>query len=448
MSILQIFNCTGTIMIRGHSSSDIIRSIEREIELGKISPGEHLPSVRELAKQLRVSPGTVALAYKSLRERGILHVQQGRKAIVAYKSVLSASDPSLRISPDLRDLASGNPDSALLPELNKIIRSLSFSHHLYGQEDSNAELVAIGSKQFAQDGVMGDVFILGGAMDALERILGQHIRFGDKVAVEDPGYASSTDIQRAMGAQPVGIPIDEYGMIPEHLEQALHSGISTVVITPRGQNPMGSAFDAERASHLRKILNKFPDVMIIENDHAAAVAGTDYYTLVAGRARWAVVRSLSKSLGPDFRLAFVSADPWTARRVQGRRSLGPGWTSHILQKIACACLTDPEVGAQVAHASREYNHRRTSLMSALAERGICVRARSGLNIGILVPSEEIAMRGLIAAGWLVRAGKSYSINSKPFIRITTALLRPGEPAGIASALSRILGPETGMSPVR
>jgi DNA-binding transcriptional MocR family regulator len=47
-----------------------------------------------------------------------------------------------------------------------------------------------------------------------------------------------------------------------------------VILTPRAQNPTGAALDERRARDLRKVLDDFPAVLLIEDDHAGPVAGT------------------------------------------------------------------------------------------------------------------------------------------------------------------------------
>ncbi|WP_343716059.1 GntR family transcriptional regulator [Inquilinus sp.] len=57
--------------------------IEYGIACGELSPGERLPSVRELAERLAVAPMTVALVYRGLREAGLIETRRGRGCFVA-----------------------------------------------------------------------------------------------------------------------------------------------------------------------------------------------------------------------------------------------------------------------------------------------------------------------------------------------------------------------------
>lgn len=61
----------------------IEEGIRRLIALGALHPGAPVPSVRDLAKDLRVNPNTVARAYQRLTEGGVLAVKRGEGTYVA-----------------------------------------------------------------------------------------------------------------------------------------------------------------------------------------------------------------------------------------------------------------------------------------------------------------------------------------------------------------------------
>jgi GntR family transcriptional regulator len=65
----------------------IEEGMRRMIALGALSPGDAVPSVRDLARKLRVNPNTVARAYQRLTDRGVFSVRRGDGTYVAEEPV-------------------------------------------------------------------------------------------------------------------------------------------------------------------------------------------------------------------------------------------------------------------------------------------------------------------------------------------------------------------------
>ena len=250
----------------------------------------------------------------------------------------------------------------------------------------------------ADDVATGHIAVTSGALDGIDRILDVHLRPGDRIAVEDPCWTGTRDLIRVRGLDAVGVTVDDRGMSPDRLAAALRQGVAAVLVTPRAHNPCGAAFDADRAAELRTVLAAHPVVLVIEDDHAGIVAGAAYHTLTGGRDRWAVVRSMAKSLGPDLRLAVLAGDRHTVARVEGRQRLGPGWVSTILQHLAAHLLTDPNVADLLDRAAATYTHRRDALVAALGAVGLDASGRSGLNVWVPVPEEGAVVAGMQRAG--------------------------------------------------
>jgi DNA-binding transcriptional MocR family regulator len=428
-------------IIAGATARDIAASIEVAVTTGELQPSARLPSVRLLAAQLGVSPATVSTAYRTLRLRGVVTAEPGSGTRIGRRPPL-ATERQLPPSAGMRDVASGNPDQALLPSLVHVINHVDSSPVLYGDRTITKDLHEAGTRMFADLHLESvQVGATGGAMDAIERLLVAHLSPGDRVIVEDPGYANVFDLIRALGLETVPVPIDENGMLPHALHSALKgSAAAACVVTPRAQNPFGSAVTEDRAAELRETLASAPNLLLIENDHASLVAGADYVTLTANRKRWAVARSLSKVLSPDLRIALLAADQFTLSRVEGRQRLGTGWVSHILQRIAADALSDTDVQSSIATAGRTYRERREAMLNALATVGVDAHGRSGFNVVVPVAEEAAVLRHMHDAGWILGAGEPHRLASPPFVRITVADVIPDESHRIARDLANALGP--------
>lgn len=416
----------------GSTSVNIASSAESAVASGKIAAGALLPPVRTLATHLGVAPATVAAAYRLLQDRGVV-IADGRRGTRVRPAPPISMPRAVPLPKGVRDLASGNPDPALLPRLPR----LDLEQRLYGDDLNDPELLELAREQFTADGVAADhIAIVSGAMDGIERVLREHVRAGDRIAVEDPSFTGVLDLLSALSLVAVPVPVDDQGMLPASLRKVIRS-CDAVIVTPRAQNPSGAAFTTRRARELRAVLAMRPSMLVIEDDHAGAVSGVDYISVLdRARDRWAVVRSVSKSLGPDLRVALLASDPATHARVEGRQTLGVRWVSHILQRIVVALARD----RAPSRAGRVYAERRHALITALAAHGIPAHGASGLNVWIPVPEEHAVIQSLLHAGWAVKPGERYRIASPPAIRVTVAALEARDAARFAADLAATLAP--------
>jgi len=421
---------------RGAGSATITSKIESAIAAGQLGPGARLPTVRDLAAGLEVSPATVAAAYRTLGQRGLINANSRRGTAVA-------SQPPLRVRgarplpANVRDLASGNPDPGMLPPLGPALAALDPAHKLYGGPVKLERLVKLVRADFAADGIAGDIAVVGGALDGIERTLQSQLLPGDQVVVEDPSWPRINDLVRSLGMHPVPVSIDGRGPVPQELTGALR-GAKAVIVTPRGQNPTGAAIDEQRGLQLRRVLEQNPDLLVIEDDYVGAVAGAPYVGLHAASQRWVVIRSLSKVLGPDLRVAPMIGDALTISRVEGRQLLGAGWVSHLLQQTAANLLESAGTAELLERAKLSYAERRTALTDALAEHGIAAHGRTGLGVWVPLAEEVATVQHLLERGWAVSAGERFRFGSPPGIRITTTNLGPDEATGLAAAIAEIV----------
>ncbi|MFD7014092.1 aminotransferase class I/II-fold pyridoxal phosphate-dependent enzyme [Streptomyces sp. NPDC059161] len=439
----------GEYRIVGRRASEIAESVERAVGSGGLEPGQLLPPLRELATELGVNPNTVAAAYRLLRDRGVIETAGRRGSRVRARPASTARDLiRVDVPQGVRDVADGNPDPALLPPLADALAAAARRNaetpgrYMYGQDPVDEELARLARTAFDEGGVPdGPIGVFSGSLDAIERVLTAHLRPGDAVAIEDPGWGAVLDLVPALGLRPEPMALDDEGPLPEGLERALAAGARAVVITCRAQNPTGAAVSAARARALREVLSAHPGVLLIEDDHGHGMVDLPLHLVSPVTERWAFVRSVAKAYGPDLRLAVLTGDAVTLDRVRGRQRLGPGWVSRLLQRAVVELWTSGAVDP--VKVARSYRERREGLLRALRERGIEARGRSGFVVWVPVPDETGAVSRLLHAGWAVAPGARFRMASAPGVRITVSSLGRDEIGPLADAIASAVGPGPG-----
>ncbi|MET9432021.1 aminotransferase class I/II-fold pyridoxal phosphate-dependent enzyme [Streptomyces sp. NPDC003036] len=434
----------GDYRIVGRRASEIAASVEQGVGTGRLEPGQLLPPLRELAAELGVNPNTVAAAYRTLRERGVIETAGRRGSRVRPRPATTVRG-SLRIeAPEgVRSVEKGNPDPALLPPLGEALAAAARRNAeepvLYGRAPVDEDFARLARAALDADGVPdGPIAVTSGSLDATERVLAAHLKPGDTVAVEDPGWGSLLDLVPALGLRPVPVAVDDDGPLPGAVEGALRGGARALIVTCRAQNPTGAAVSAARAAELREVLGGRPEVLLVEDDHGHGFVDLPAHPLAGVTDRWAFVRSVAKAYGPDLRLATLTGDAVTIDRVLGRQGLGPGWVSLLLQRAVVHLW---ETGAVDARAvARAYGDRRDALVRALARRGVEAHGRSGMNVWVPVADETGAVARMLHAEWAVAPGARFRMMAGPGIRVTVSGLAPADIEALADAVAAAAGP--------
>ena len=421
--------------------------IARLVNAGEVAPGSRLPTVRELAGALGVSPATVSQAWQALARAGLIE-SRGRAGSFVRDAASARLAPRMRgmaapNDPVRLDLSRGTPDPLLLPALGPALSRVSARAETgsYQAEPVIPALAAVLRASWPSGAE--SIMVVDGALDAITRTLDQVVRFGDRVVVEHPGFPPFLDLLDALGAEAVPVRLDEHGVRPDALAAALPRRPVAVLLQPRAQNPTGASMTTARAAELARVIRSTDDaddLVVIEDDHSGLISTESDVTLGTWLPDRVVhVRSFSKSHGPDLRIAGLGGPRRLIDRITARRMLGPGWTSRMLQTILLDLLTEGTSIDAVAEARRQYYTRQRALGDALRARGVAVAPADGINMWVPVLSERSALVQLAAAGIRVAAGTPFlaasdaadaanGSRSRPggeFVRVTVGVLRDG-----------------------
>lgn len=405
-------------------------AVSRAIREEALASGDQLPPIRELARQLALSPTTVSAAWGMLSRAGSIRTAGRRGTVVAETG--SRGDGRYRQALEHQtsfalDLSTGVPDGALLPSLERALSSLTTAGTptSYLDDPVLPALRATLLQDWPYDAA--SLTVVDGALDALDLVTRAFLRFGDRVVVEHPCFPPMLDLLEAAGVEVVGVPLDSEGLVPDLLAEAIRSPVRAVFLQPRAQNPTGVSTTPERARALAGVL-RASDAIVVEDDSADGISTSPAVSLGAWLpGRTVHVRSFSKSHGPDLRLAAMSAPPELMSAVTALRQLGQGWSSRLLQRVLLQLLTDERSTAEVAAARDEYARRRAVVVAGLAARGVDVGGCDGINIWVPVHDEAAAIMRLAAQGIGVAPGRPFNVlpEDTGHVRVTVGAVGSG-----------------------
>jgi GntR family transcriptional regulator/MocR family aminotransferase len=272
----------------------LIDKIKSDLESGRLSPGQMLPSTRELAAHLNVSRKTVLRAYEELLCLGTFDTAKGVGTFVA-QGISSTRTRAQEIIPSFSRyarhlLATGyNSDTheqllsygACPPDLlptkqwtqcnQEILRFLNLSQKDY--ENTTKRPTARQLQKTLADYLNrsrqiqchpSQIRIFNSNSVPLWNLAKLLLDAGDYVAVENPGYPHARAIFKAHGCNIQTIPIEEDGLCLKTLEN-LTPTPKLVYITPL-HDPYGINMSIERRRELLEICER-KGILIIEDDY-------------------------------------------------------------------------------------------------------------------------------------------------------------------------------------
>ncbi|MEO5324013.1 PLP-dependent aminotransferase family protein [Mesorhizobium sp. CC13] len=408
------------------------------IRSGRLPVGTKLPSVRDLAFRLGISPATVSIAWADLRRHKVIGGRGRNGAWVMGDRF--APRPTRLISsgnygPDVLNLGLASPDVELLPSLEQALVHGAKASQLNSYERVRIlpELEAVVRPTWPYD--PGAFLVTNGGYNAVYTLLHALVPPGAPVAIEDPTAMRLLDILEDLNVPIIPVACDRLGPIPEALAEAMKANPVAFLFQPRVHSVTGTSLSRERLEALGDVLEG-SGALVIEDDGVGDVSEADRHSL--GRRfpdRVIHILSYSKTLGPDLRLAILSSSASVVEQIQSYRSFSAGWTSRILQGAVSWLLQDAETDNVVRRARTIYRERRHALASALLDHGVEINEGEGLCVLIPVESENFALVTLASRGIAVSAGSRFSMKPINSIRVATSVLQSSDVQRVAGAIA-------------
>jgi GntR family transcriptional regulator / MocR family aminotransferase len=372
-------------------SAQLYEQLHQAITGGRLLPGDQLVPSRQLAGELGVSRHTVTTAYGRLVAEGYAEGRAGGGSVVASASAApprppgpaAALRPSRRFagwSPYFRppaygcrfDLRPGLPDPSLFPaELwrRRVAAAVAAEHAEYGDPAGKIRLrraIAGWVARSRSVAATEDTLVITcGAQHAVDLVARVLLEPGDCVAVEDPGYVPVARLLGALGAEVVGVPVDDQGLVVDQLPPSAR----IVYVTPSHQYPLGMTMTMPRRRALLRWAERH-DAAVIEDDYDTEFRYVDRplesLQALDADGRVVYVGSFSKTFSPSVRLGFAVVPRPLAEPVAALRQLIDWHPPTALQTALAGFIDDGLLDKHIRRNRRVYAERAHILIEALS----------------------------------------------------------------------------------
>ena len=288
----------------------------------------------------------------------------------------------LTTKPEVISFAGGLPAPELFPieEIKKVTSDLLDEHGKQVLQYSTTEgykpfrdIIAQRMNDKFQTKVTGDdVTIMTGSQQALDFAGKIFIEEGDVILLESPSYMGAINAFKPYGPEFVEIDMDEDGIIPEKLEEALKTTerVKFLYLIPDFQNPTGRTLSLERRKKIMEIANEY-DLPIIEDNPYGELRykGERLPAIKAFDTKGLVIYhgTFSKTFSPGLRLGWVSASTEILDQFVVAKQVSDLHTSEFNQRIIYEYMVKYDIDKHIEQINALYRKRREVIIKAMEE---------------------------------------------------------------------------------
>jgi GntR family transcriptional regulator / MocR family aminotransferase len=385
------------------------------ILMGRLLPGQRVPSTRSLSQSCGISRTTVTQSYEQLLSEGYLETRHGSGTFVCRQlpdTLLhtAAIDPidtpkpsAIRLSQYAQSMTDnplvlqtyptaeisfryGRPALQYFPitlwrkllsrHCNANTEWLDYALDAQGDRGLRIAIAHYLARARAVQCDPSQIVLTNGTQQGLDLILRVLTEPGDTIALEDPGYLSARRVFLSHQVNLLPIPVDESGLMVEYLTQLTTAGSPTesllpvrlLSVTPSHQFPTGATLSLARRLALLQWAQQ-TGAMIIEDDYDSeyrygdnpipALQGLDSRNCVI------YMGTFSKVLFPSLRMGYLVLPPQLVTFIAQAKWLSDRQLPMLEQKVLADFIAAGHLESHIRKMRSHYDRRRQVLVQAL-----------------------------------------------------------------------------------
>lgn len=441
----------------------IIQFIKEKIGNGEWPIGSKIPSQRTLAKHFEVNRSTVITALEELTADGLIEGRMGKGTVVTNNTWTllaknSAPDwdqyvtsgiqqPSQKIvqeinksesNSDLIQLSKGELSHEIFPlaAMKKMMGKVSQNIEAFGYEEPKGylplrEALSGYLRTIGIQASPSSILIVSGALQALQLISMGLLQRGSTVFLDQPSYLYSLHVFQSAGMKLTGVPMDNDGLLPEHIRMARgERGRAILYTNPCFHNPTGILMSKKRREEILAA-SENAQLPIIEDDIYRELwideIPPDPIKTIDKNGHVLYIGSLSKTLSPGLRIGWIVGPEPVIERLSDIKMQTDYGSSSLSQRVAAEWFTSGEYQQHLEQVRSQLKVRRQLVMSLLETNLKNVAAwnmpKGGFFVWvkILPPlSMKLLYTKALTKGILLNLGSIYAQEKGNYIRLSYA----------------------------
>jgi DNA-binding transcriptional MocR family regulator len=330
----------------------IADALERDVRSGMLIPGSQLPTHRELARELGITPVTVTRAYSEAARRGLVESSTGRGTFVRATRRDLAVGEELDLATNTVSIALPAPSPAMLQRAGSMLMNGTYAVGMGTERHRAAGAAWLSQAASIRKTDPARVIVTAGTQHALFLAFAATTKPGDVVFTETVTYHGVKAVAAVLHLKLEPLPLDRYGLMPDALERAAKARTGRVLYTiPSLHNPTTIVMPEKRRREIAAVAERH-GLTIIEDDVSGFLLDkTPPAIATFAPDRTIFISGLGKAIAAGLRVGYLVAPDVYRSRVQSALNATVLFSSPVVAELATTWIEDG-TAARIAEQKR------------------------------------------------------------------------------------------------
>lgn len=411
-------------------------ALERDVRAGTLITGSRLPTHRDLARDLGITPVTVTRAYAEAAKRGLVEASTGRGTYVRTTRRDPTPVTDIDLATNVVNIPLPVPSPAVLRRAAETLDA-NYSHGPGSERHRAAGAAWIGRHTDPSQ-----VIVSAGTQHAIFLAFAATTRPGDALFTESVTYHGAKAAASLLNVKLVPLAMDRYGLLPDAFARAARARTARVLYTiPSLHNPTGLVMPEKRRREIAAVAEKYGITIIEDDTYSFLLEKTPPPLAAFAPDRTIFLSGLGKSIASGMRIGYVAAPEALLSRAHSALGASVLFTSPLLAEIAASWIEDGTAARIVAQKRAESALRNRVARRILGDRASKTDPRS-LHLFIDLPrrwtpdafTEEARRRRVRVA-----SASSFAVGDDVPRAVRLSIGAPATVADLETALGVIMG---------